>query len=301
MTEPPYQRIVAGLRAAILAGELRPGQRVPSVRQIAREYGVAAATASRVLAALRADGLVESKVGSGTVVRAAAPRVRRTGVGLNRKRVLRAAIGIADREGLDAVSMRRLASELEVGPMSLYRHVAGRDELTTQMADEVFGEIELPTPGPDGWRAKLELLATEQWALCHRHVWLPRAVSFTRPLLAPNMMAQTEWTLAALDGLNLSMTTRMREALTLHALVVSSALARADEVEAEQETGVTLELWALDQRERAGELLTSGQFPLLARVSDETVADLDGLFAYSLARHLDGFAALLEDPLRSGD
>jgi hypothetical protein len=124
-------------------------------------------------------------------------------------------------------------------------------------------------------------------------VWLPRAVSFTRPLLVPNMMAHTEWTLRALDGLGLPMTTRLREAMSLHALVVTAALTKAAEIEAEQETGLPLAQWWQTQRQRADDLLASGRFPLLATVPRETAADLDGLFEYSLSRHLDGFAALL--------
>jgi DNA-binding transcriptional regulator YhcF (GntR family) len=306
--DPPYRRIVAEIRARISAGDLRPGDRMPSIRQIALRWGVAVATATKVMATLRDEGLVEAKVGSGTVVSARtiqkqpSPRPRQTGApkpALNRKQVLRTAIAIADTEGLDAVSMRRLAAELGAGPMSLYRHVANKDELVTQMADEAFGEPELPDPGPAGWRAKLELISRRQWELCRRHLWLPRAVSFTRPLLVPNMMAHTEWTLRALDGLGLPMATRIREAITLHALVATAALSVADEVEAEQETGVTLDRWFFAQRKRADELLQSGEFPLLATVPEETVSDLDGLFEYSLARHLDGFAALLGDQSRT--
>jgi DNA-binding transcriptional regulator YhcF (GntR family) len=291
--EPPYLRIVAEFRARILAGELRPGDRMPSIRQIAQRWGVAIATATRVMATLRDDGLVEAKVGAGTVVSARAGQKRKVAPRpvLGRAHVLRTAIAIADVEGLDAVSMRRLAAELGVGPMSLYRHVANKDELVTQMADEAFGEPRLPDPGPEGWRAKLELIARRQWALCRRHLWLPRAVSFTRPLLVPNMMAHTEWTLRALDGLGLPMTTRVREALTLHALVLTAALSAADEVEAEQETGVPLDHWWLARRKRADELLH--RFPLLATVQEDTVSDLDGLFEYGLARHLDGFAVLV--------
>ncbi|NUW42501.1 TetR/AcrR family transcriptional regulator C-terminal domain-containing protein [Nonomuraea rhodomycinica] len=316
--DPPYQRITGEIRARILTGELRPGERMPSIRQIARRWGVAVATATKVMAALRDEGLVETKVGSGAVVSGRAaqepdprrapdpgpPRDPRRRIdprpapntarqALNRGQVLRAAIAIADVEGLDAVSMRRLAAELGVGPMSLYRHVANKDELVTEMVDEIFGRLELPVPGPEGWRAKLELIARRQWRLGRRHLWMPRAVSFTRPLLVPNMMAHTEWTLRALDGLGLSMETRIREALTLHALVVNAALSMADEVEAEQETGVTLDRWWLAQRDRAGALLDSGRFPLLAAIPEEAVSDLDGLFEYSLARHLDGFAALV--------
>ncbi|SDJ43708.1 TetR/AcrR family transcriptional regulator C-terminal domain-containing protein [Nonomuraea jiangxiensis] len=310
--DPPYRRIVAEIRARILADELRPGDRMPSIRQIAQRWGVAVATATKVMAALRDEGLVETKVGAGTLVsaragrqRATTPRARRArrpGVPretLNRKDVLRAAIAIADVEGLDAVSMRRLAAELGVGPMSLYRHVANKDELVAQMADAVFGEPELPDPGPEGWRAKLELIAREQWELCRRHLWLPRAVSFTRPVLVPNMMAHTEWTLRALGGLGLPMAIRVREALTLHALVVTVALSLADEVEAEQETGVTLAGWWLAQRKEADELLDGGRFPLLAAVPEEAVSDLDGLFDYGLARHLDGFAVMVADRART--
>lgn len=306
--EPPYRQIVAEIRARILAGDLRAGDRVPSVREIARRWGVAVATATRVTATLRDEGLVETRVGAGTVVGALTDRTRpvvvtpplrprRAGVprqALSRRRTLRAAIAIADTEGLDAVSMRRLAAEFGVGPMSLYRHVSSKEELVTQMTDEVFGEPELPVPGPDGWRARLELISRLQWELCRRHLWLPRAVSLVRPSLAPNVMEHTEWTLRALDGLGLPMTTRIREALTLPALVLSVALSMADEAEAEQETGVTLDRWWLAQRERADELLDSGRFPLLATLTGEEVPDVDGLFEYSLARHLDGFAALVE-------
>ena len=296
--QPPYRRIVDELRARIVSGDLRPGDRVPSVRQIAQRWGVAAATATKVVAALRDEGLAETKVGSGTVVNGRPERAPRPRQVLNRAHVLRTAIGIADVEGLDAVSMRRLAAELGVGPMSLYRHVANKDELVAQMADEIFGEARPPDPGPDGWRARLELIARLQWDLSRRHLWLPRAVSFTRPSLAPNMMAHTEWTLRALDGLGLSMRTRVREALTLHTLVVTTAMSLAAEVEAEQETGMTLARWWLSRRKQAGELLDSGRFPLLAAIPEGTVSDMDGLFDYALARHLDGFAVLLADRTR---
>jgi DNA-binding transcriptional regulator YhcF (GntR family) len=299
--EPPYRRIAGELRARILAGELRPGDRLPSIRHVARRWGVAVATATKVMAVLRDDGLVEARVGAGTVV-SAPPGHRRTAAParrpaatrrLRRDQVLRTAIGIADDEGLDAVSMRRLAAELGVGPMSLYRHVATKDELVAAMADDIFVRAELPVPGPDGWRAKLDLVARQHWELCRRHFWLPRAVSFTRPLPVPGMMAHTEWTLRALDGLGLPIETRLHEALTLHALVLSTALARADELEAEQETGLTQARWWQAHRRRTDDLLTTGHFPLLATLPPDAVSNLDTLFDYALARHLDGFAALL--------
>lgn len=310
-SEPPYRRIAGELEARIRSGELQPGDRLPSIRQIADRWGVAIATATRALATLRDDGLVQAKVGSGTVVSASPRRARpagraavstprlpprpvgRTRQPFSRDHLLRTAISIADVEGAEAVSMRRVAAELGTGAMSLYRHVANKDDLVAQMADLVFGHAELPEPGPDGWRPKLELVARRQWALCWRHLWLPKAVSFTRPSLAPNMMVHTEWTLRALDGLGLSLRTRMQEALTLHSLVLNAALSTADEVEAEQETGVTLAGWLQAQQTRTKELFADGRFPLLAEVHENTAPDLDELFEYGLARHLDGFAVLV--------
>nr|WP_272922522.1 TetR/AcrR family transcriptional regulator C-terminal domain-containing protein [Streptomyces sp. SID5785] len=306
--EPPYRVIAAEIRGRILGGDLRPGERVPSIRAVAQRWGVAIATATKVLAVLRDEGLVEAKVGSGTVVSAQAVRRRAAaspGAGPARGaegpdqeqlrlRILRTAVDLADSDGLQSLTMRRLAARLDLGPMALYRYVAGKEELLVQMADLVFGDLSLPDDGPPGWRAKLELIAREQWRLCRRHLWLPAVVSFTRPVLVPHMMAHTEWTLSALDGLGLPMDVRLQETLTLHAFVVSVALSKADEDRAERNTGMTLNRWSDSQRSRRRELLESGEFPRLAAFSEDTAPDLDLLFEYGLARHLDGFAVLVE-------
>ncbi|AXB45421.1 TetR/AcrR family transcriptional regulator C-terminal domain-containing protein [Amycolatopsis albispora] len=291
--EPPYRRIVSSIQARIDNGELRAGDRLPSIRRIADDWGVAVATATKAMAVLRDSGVLETKVGSGTVVsaRASRPRRREGAVAPDRGQLVRAAIGVADAEGLDAVSMRRLATELGVGPMSLYRLVAGKDDLVAQMADTVFGDNELPDPGPDGWRAKLELAARLLWHLAQRHPWLPRVISFTRPMLLPNAMAHTEWTLRALDGLDLSPADRAREAVILPSLVMTTALSLAAEIEAEQSTGETFDLWWLAREARTTDLLHRGNYPRLAAIPHEVVADLDGLFEYALTRHLDGLAA----------
>lgn len=286
--EPPYRRIVATIQGRIAAGELRAGERLPSIRQVAREWGVAIATATKAMAVLRDAGLVETRVGSGTVV-SATPRRRVAKPAPGRENLVRAAIAIADAEGLDALSMRRLAAEFGIGPMSLYRHVSTKDELVAWMSDAVFGDDPLPDPGPDGWRARLELVSRLQWRLVRRHLWLPRVISFTRPLLAPNAMAHTEWTLRALDGLDLPAATKAREAIVLPSLVMSAGLSLAAEVEAGQDNGETFDRWWLSRERRTSELLDD--FPLLATVPHEVVNDHDGLFEYALARHLDGFAA----------
>ncbi|SDL66489.1 transcriptional regulator, TetR family [Glycomyces sambucus] len=306
--EPPYRQIAAELRAGIAAGDLRPGDRVPSVRQISARWGVAIATANRVMAVLRDEGLVVTRVGSGTVVadtparRAAprtiepAPRAPRRGLlppALNLAAIRHTAVGIADREGLQSVTMRRVASELGVGPMSLYRHVATKEDLLLEMVQAIASPDDLPADVSGDWRTDLERVARLQWDLYRRHLWAARAISFTRPLLVPGLAAYTEWTLRALDGLGLSPRTCAREALSLHAIVNTAALAVAAENEAEQETGVSLAHWHRTQRDQTADLLTGHDFPHLAATPEDAFTDMEALFEYTLARHLDGFAALL--------
>ena len=78
---------------------------------------------------------------------------------LSRDRVLQAATAIADRSGLDALTIRSLAAELGTKPMSVYHHVANKDEILDGIVDLVVGEIELPEIGGD-WRAEMERRAT---------------------------------------------------------------------------------------------------------------------------------------------
>src|SRR5687767_1848654 len=114
---PPYARIVAELRRRIAEGELAPGDRVPSTRQIAIRWGVAPATATKALNALKQEGLIVAEPRVGSVVAAAPSKPRppvETGDELTRERVVRAAIEIADAEGLAAVSMRGVAARLGV-------------------------------------------------------------------------------------------------------------------------------------------------------------------------------------------
>ena len=74
-------------------------------------------------------------------------------VPLNRERVLAAAVELADREGIDALSMRRLGQELSVEAMALYNHVANKDDLLNGMVDVVVGEIDLTDGGGADWKA----------------------------------------------------------------------------------------------------------------------------------------------------
>lgn len=103
-----------------------------------------------------------------------------TGQSLNRDRILRAAVAIADRDGLDALSMRRLARELDAGAMTLYHYVSGKDELLEGMVDIVFGEIQLPTG--DDWKTAMRQRCASARDVLVRHSW---AISLMESLTSP--------------------------------------------------------------------------------------------------------------------
>ncbi|HZL47895.1 MAG TPA: TetR/AcrR family transcriptional regulator [Solirubrobacteraceae bacterium] len=96
------------------------------------------------------------------------PSARRTP--LSRLRVLEAAVALADEAGLEAASMRRIAQELGVVPMALYKHVANKDELLDGMVDIVFDEIESPSGDPD-WRSAMRRRAMSAREALKRHSW----------------------------------------------------------------------------------------------------------------------------------
>ncbi|MFI5530824.1 TetR/AcrR family transcriptional regulator C-terminal domain-containing protein [Kitasatospora sp. NPDC051853] len=310
--DPPYVRIAAELRDRIRSGELRPGDRVPSTRAITQRWGVAMATATKVLSTLQHEGLVRAVPGVGTVVRAAprpartarrpeapsdAPSAEAAAEAAAGARLVRAGIAIADAEGAAALTMRRLAAELGTSAMSLYRHVRNRDQLLALMTDAAFAEATLPTPDPSAdWRTRLESAARAQWDLYHRHPWLAATLNLARPLLAPHGMRQIEYLLATLDGLGLDADTRMHAAVSLFGHVRGCAVDLAAEQEADRTSGVTGEQWMQVQEARMATLLTDGTFPAFtaARTAPGGLAlSPDSLFTFGLARHLDGLAALV--------
>lgn len=306
MAQPPYRRIADEIRARIANGELRPGDPVPSARGITREWGVALATATKVLATLNAEGVARSLPGRGTVVTGpaaagqpapAAARAARRNEGdpdLTRERIVAAAIRVADAEGLAQLSMRRIATELGAAPMSLYRHVNGKDELLVSMMDSVLGEDSLPARPPRGWRARLELSSRLEWQAFRRHPWLAPALSVTRPQLIPNGMRHTEWALRALDGLGLTIQEMTYVHTTLFSHVRGLALNLEAEAQAEQDSGLTSDEWNQTQEHGFRAIAATGDFPLLSRLVDSDMElDLDRLFEFGLGRLLDGLERYL--------
>ncbi|MGS2647940.1 GntR family transcriptional regulator [Streptosporangium sp. G12] len=282
--QPPYLRIVADIERRIADGELQSGAPVPTTRAIMREWGVAMATATKALAALKQVGAIESVSRVGAVV---APRrlPSRSAGSLERDRVVRVAMEIADADGLAALSMRAVAAKLGVATMALYRHLEAKAELTQLIADAAFAEIEYPAP-PPGWRSHLRVAAQLQWAAYQRHPWLPRLVSITRPATLPGQLAYGVWTLRALDGLGLDPITRMHVYGTIVNYVRGTAINIESEAIAELDTGMTSKQWGQAKLSVAG--------PLIAQVAEPGAElDLESLFTFGLERLLDGLATVI--------
>ncbi|MYU54319.1 MULTISPECIES: TetR/AcrR family transcriptional regulator C-terminal domain-containing protein [Streptomyces] len=316
---PRSGRIVAELRQRIEAGELAPGDRVPSTREITRQWGVAMATATRVLAELRQEGLVRAVRGVGTVVEArskpartgrppaagrpdASPApaspARRQPVAdeaLTLGRIVTSAIAVADAEGLAAVSMRRVAADLGVATMSLYRHVADKDDLLMRMMDAAFSRWTFPAVPPEGWREQLTLAARMLWDMFRRHPWLAPALSLARPQAVAGALPFTEWVLTALERHGLDFSLAFTVHLTLFNYVRGTAFNVEMEREAEALTGLDSEEWMDAQEPAFQALLATGRFPALGRLTESGYDfDLDGLFTFGLQRLLDGIAAFME-------
>lgn len=310
---PRYSQIVAELRRRIETGELAPGDRVPSTREITRQWGVAMATATKVLSELRREGVVRAVPGVGTVVAAPSRPVRaarpaaaaRPGgpsdassvqAALTLGRIVGAAVTVAETEGLAAVSMRRVAAELGVATMSLYRHVADKDDLLTRMMDSVMAEHPLPADPPEGWREAIELAARQLWDLFRRHPWLAPALSVTRPQMITSALPYSEWMLATLHAHGLD----LQSAFTAHLTLLNYARGIAVNLEAEREaeahSGLDSEEWMDTQEPALLTILGTGRFPALSRLATAGYdLDLDALFEFGLQCLLDGLASLLNE------
>jgi AcrR family transcriptional regulator len=200
------------------------------------------------------------------------PRARRQP--LNRERVLRAAIGIADSEGLDAVTMRRVGQALGVEAMSLYNHIGGKDELLDGMADLLVGEIEAPPPIVD-WKEGIRRRAWGGRALVRRHPWAP-ALLASRPRVRLPMFTY-------LDGI----TGALLEA-GFSPQLAHTALHVLDS----RVLGFTRELFdpAAQDAPDADVVaaLAAGTHPHAGRIMEEAVHDDDAEFALGLDLILDG-------------
>ncbi|HVV23095.1 MAG TPA: TetR/AcrR family transcriptional regulator [Pseudonocardiaceae bacterium] len=211
---------------------------------------------------------------------------------LSRDSIVRAAIDLADADGLPAVSLRKVAAALNAGPMRLYGYLSTKEELLDLMVDAVYGEIMNDDPGGDDWRAALIAIATATRAAANRHEWFIDLVG-GRPTLGPNAFAYLEAALSTLDGSAgfTDMDAVMQAVGTVLAYVIGAIRNEITERRAERTTGMTEQQWQNASEGYVARMLTTGKFPTLTRVTVEATHPCpETTFAVGLNYVLDGIA-----------
>ena len=227
--------------------------------------------------------------------------------GLSVEDIVAAAIRVADAEGLDAVSMARVASELGFTTMSLYRYVASKDELLQLMWNgSAQGAEDLKLQG-DGWRSRLRSWAIVQREMLDRHPWITQMPMATPPL-APNSLAFVERGLEALDGTGLRDDDKLRVIGLLSSYTLSEARMANDAARAAAEAAAGSAAapgWSYEALLR--ELANEQTYPRLHRLAWS--ADLGGNpsgfeereeFLFGVDAILDGVQALIDRSKAAG-
>ncbi|QFG26730.1 TetR/AcrR family transcriptional regulator [Actinomadura sp. WMMB 499] len=210
--------------------------------------------------------------------------------------IVDAAIGVADTEGMAALSMRAVGERLGRTAMALYTYVPGKAELVDLMYDRA--QAELP-PGYDtgaGWRAAVTAWAEDTWAFYLRHPWM-LAVSQARPVLGPGEYRALEALLEALSGAALEPGDLRRAVATLSSVVRGAARTAAEAREAAAATGATEDEW---WHARSGALADTApdfaaRFPRVAELSAAGAFDDEAFEAGTPAAGEGGGFALYQE------
>jgi AcrR family transcriptional regulator len=208
-------------------------------------------------------------------------------------------VTIADSEGTEAVSMRRIAKELQVGVMSLYWHIESKEELHQLMLEAVQAEIEAADASGD-WRADLTVYARNTRAAMHRHPW---AIDYIGggPPSGPNDARNADRLIAALDGLGIDVKTTLWALMTVSTYVIGAALREIQEIRWERVAEDTMSGMAeCDVAEMSAEfdrrVHSAGRYPHLVKILDagidpDAAETRDERFEFGLSCVLDGIAA----------
>lgn len=176
--------------------------------------------------------------------------------------VIRAAFELADAEGLDAVTIRAVAARLGTKPMSLYRHVSGKDELLDALVERVYAEFDPPDPGAADWRGELRRRAASVRAVLVRHPWAVALVETRTGPDRPFTFAHAEAVVATLLGAGFSPRTASRAFVVLDSYVYGFALQQ-------------LTMPSTDPRDPPDDatVAATDAYPGLAAVRDAVLAD----------------------------
>lgn len=213
--------------------------------------------------------------------------------------IVERAIAIADAEGVDGLTIRRLAGGLNVATMSIYTYVSGKAELLPLMLDAIHGTMARSRPSTMLWRDRLVAIAEDNLAMFEAHPWAA-TLSLGRPPLGPGTMAKYEYELQAFDGTGLS-DPDMDSTLTfLLGFVASSAHGAWTHNQLQEESGISDEAW-WDANAPFFELaFDPAKYPTAARVGASAgealgaVYNADHAWRFGLARVLDGIASLID-------
>ncbi|MFI6515729.1 TetR/AcrR family transcriptional regulator [Spirillospora sp. NPDC050679] len=206
---------------------------------------------------------------------------------LTRERIVNAAVALLDAEGVEGLSMRRLAARMDAGTMSLYEYVGSKEDVLDLAVDAVIAEIE--PDGLDGmpWREALTRQLVRSRRVMRRHPWLP-ALMATRPLLGPQALARSELFYSLLDraGLEGPRLTAAVGALTYYVqgYTATENIWRT----ARRDPAAQAELRRAAQRYLDGK---AEHYPALARHADLGDDDFDASFRLGLETILDGIEA----------
>lgn len=207
--------------------------------------------------------------------------------------VVTAAVALADREGYAKVSIRTVAAELGLRPMSLYTYVPSKDALIVLMVDAVADE-DVPIPAEPGPRERMAAIARQIRNELHVHPWLLEVPPW-RLVLGPGRMRRYERQLAALEGIGLSDVEMDRVIAVLSEFATGNARMAVAAARATQQMS-DADWWEL-HGPLLSEVMPAGSFPLSARVGSavgelyQAPADPDSAFEYGLARMLAGILA----------
>ncbi len=214
---------------------------------------------------------------------------------ISKDAIVTAAIQLLDREGLAALSMRRLAEELGTGAASLYWHVGSKDGLLDLVMDEIIGEGKVPDPDPEHWQDQLKQVARDQRAASLRHPWLVR-VSIGRIPMGPNALRYSERILAILRAGGLAPRLAVQGYLLLIATVNGFTI---DETGVDDTSGPDpgTRQQAADMARDYIASLPATQFPNMTALADEfALADPDERFDLLIDIFVDGLSRRAAQP-----
>ena len=214
---------------------------------------------------------------------------------LSRERIVRAAIAIADAEGLESVSLRKVGAALDAGPMRLYGYLSTKDELLELMVDAVYGEMAAKGPIRGDWRKALRAIARRMRQAAGDHPWFIDLLG-GRPNQGPNGLALLEASLAALaDAPGFEDIDDVLVAVgTVNAYVIGAMRSEASERRAQRETGLDKQAWQLATGPYIHRMIATGRFPTIAKVvKDAKHPPSEIVFDKGLSCVLDGIAARL--------